>query len=212
MRCTAAILLLAGMLPGAVVVDRIAVIVGKHVIKASDIDQDLRVTEFLNRQPFDMTVQARRQSAERLIDQEIIRQEIINGGYERAKDSEAEALEKQLAHDRFEASQARLREALARYGLHEEELRSRLLWQLTVLRFIDERFRPGVFVSDDQVLAYSDQHQSELRKHNPKASYEALQSKIRNILEGEQINRNFDDWLKEARQRYRIEYKQEAFE
>jgi len=34
----------------AVVLDRIAVIVGKHVIKTSDIDVDLRLTAFLNRE------------------------------------------------------------------------------------------------------------------------------------------------------------------
>lgn len=68
------------LLQGAIVLDRIAVIVGKHVIKKSDIDRDLRVTEFLNRQPLSLISTVKRQSAERLIDQEIIRQEIITGG------------------------------------------------------------------------------------------------------------------------------------
>jgi hypothetical protein len=42
------ILLFCGVLAGAVVIDRIAVIVGKHAIKSSNIGRDLRVTQFLN--------------------------------------------------------------------------------------------------------------------------------------------------------------------
>lgn len=34
---------------GAIILDRIAVIVGNRVIKTSDIDRDIRLTAFLNR-------------------------------------------------------------------------------------------------------------------------------------------------------------------
>ena len=39
-----------------------------------------------------------------------------------------------------------MRQDLNQYGVTEDELHDALLWQLTVLRFIDERFRPGVMV------------------------------------------------------------------
>jgi hypothetical protein len=196
----------------AVMLDRIAVVVGKHVIKTSDIQRDLRVTAFLNRQSLDLTPQAKRQAAERLIDQEIIRQEIVTGEYRRPPESEAAALEKQLADDRYGGSQARVDQDLARYGLSEQQLRSQLLWQLTVLQFIDQRFRPEVYVSDEEVRAYYDQHQAELRKQHPADSaFEALQGQIRQILEGEQINQKFTAWLEEARKRAHIDYRQEAF-
>lgn len=205
-------LVAASLAYSAVILDRIAVIVGNHVIKTSDIQRDLRVTAFLNRQSLALTAQAKRQSAERLIDQEIIRQEILTGEYRRPPESEAGALEKQLIHDRFGDSEARLRQDLARYGLSEEQLRSQLLWQLTVLQFIDQRFRPEVYVSDEEVRAYYDQHQAELRKQHPENStFDALKEQIRQLLEGEQINQKFLAWLDEARKRYHIEYKQEAF-
>lgn len=197
---------------GAVILDRLAVIVGKHVIKLSDIDRALRVTDFLNREPLDLSAKAKRQAAERLIDQEIIREEIIKSGYRRPPESEATRLEEQIVHDRYGGSDALLRQALAHYGLTEDQLHEQLLWQLTVLQFIDQRFRPGVYVSDDQVRAYYDQHLAELRRENPKDnSLETLQPKIRNLLEGEQINKDFADWLQEERKDHRIEYKQEAF-
>jgi peptidyl-prolyl cis-trans isomerase SurA len=213
MRFAIAPLFLSSLLQGAIVLDRVAVIVGKHVIKTSDIERDLRVTEFLNGEELKLSPEARRQSAERLIDQETIRQEIITGGYRRAADQEADALEKQLLKDRFGGAAARLREKLGRYGLSEEQLREQLLWQITVLRFIDQRFRPGVYVADEDARAYYQQHLTELRRqYTGDSSFETLQSKVRSLLEGERINQNFTEWLEQARKRYRIEYRQEAFE
>src|SRR5579864_7300668 len=164
----ASLLLLAGICQATVVLDRIAVIVGKHVIKTSDIERDLRLTDFLNRARLDLGPAARRQAAERLIDQEIIRQEIVTGQYKRPADSEAESLETNFRQDRFGGSELHLREALRRYDLNEQQLQSQFLWQLTVLRFIDERFRPGVLVTDEEIRAYYDQHLSELQREYPR--------------------------------------------
>jgi hypothetical protein len=206
------LLMIASTSSAVVVLDRMAVIVGKHVIKTSDIDWDLRVTEFLNRRPLNVSSTAKRQSAERLIDQEIIRQEIVTGNYRRPPDSDAAALVNNLRRDRFGGSDVKMREELQRYGITEDQLRAQLLWQLTVLRFIDERFRPAVIVSDDEVHAYYNQHLADLRRQYPgDSSFEALEPKIRSLLEGERINESFNQWLEGARKRARIEYRQEAF-
>ena len=195
----------------SVVLDRIAVIVGKRVIKTSDIDADLRLTAFLNREPVRTDTDNKRKSAERLIDQEIIRQEIISGGFRRPAESQAAGLEGQLTRDRFGGSEARLRAELTRYGLSENDLREQLLWQLTVLNFIEQRFQAATAVTDEDVRSYYDQHLADLRRQNPQASsYEALEQQIRKILEGERVNQSFNQWLGQARSRYRIEYKQEA--
>jgi hypothetical protein len=171
------LLLALGSARGAVVIDRIAVIVDKRVIKLSDIQRDLRVTAFLNREPLRINSDAMHKSAERLIDQGLIAEEIARGGYASASESDADAMLKQLERDRFGASEARLRQELVRYGLSESQLREELLWQLTVLRFIDDRFRPGVPCGDEAA-----------------------------------VDKNFDDWLAEARKRAHIEYRQEAFQ
>ncbi len=213
MRRFVLLLMIASVSSAVVVLDRMAVIVNKHVIKTSDIDWDLRVTEFLNREPLNFSPQAKRQSAERLIDQEIIRQEIVTGNYRRPPDSDAAALLAQLRRDRFGESDLRMREALQRYGITEDQLREQLLWQLTVLSFIDQRFRPAVVVTDEEVRAYYDQHLAELRRQYPDDnSFEALGPKIRSLLEGQRINESFNQWLEQARKRARIEYKQEAFQ
>jgi hypothetical protein len=187
------------------VIDRIAVVVSKHVIKASEIDLDLRVTAFLNREPLRIDGAAKKASAERLIDQQIIRTELASGGYSRASDADVNAMLGQIRKT-YGNSESRLRQALREYGLTEEQLRAQLLWQLTVLSFIEQRFRPGVLVTDEEVRGYYDQHRAQF-----KGDFESSAAQIRSILEGEQINRQFEQWLTEARKRNTIEYREEAF-
>ena len=203
----------AYLLGGAVVIDRVAIIVGSRVVKISDIDRDLRVSQFINREPIDISLTAKRKVAERLITQELIRQEIRNGGYSQPTEQDVKAFVKRLQLDRFKGSEAQFRSELARYGLTEDQLRQYLLWQLTVLRFIDERFRPGVLVTDEDVKSYYDTHRAELQKANPKNnSLEALDPKIRETLSGERVNQNLEEWLDQTRRRTRIQYREAAFQ
>ena len=60
--CCSVVMVASG---NSVVLDRIAVIVGKRVIKTSDIDVDLRLTAFLNREPVRTDPDNKRRSAER---------------------------------------------------------------------------------------------------------------------------------------------------
>jgi hypothetical protein len=204
---------LAGALESAVVVDRMAVIVDKHVIKSSDIYRDLGATEFLNREQPNFSADARHKSADRLIEQAIIRDEISRGGYRWAASADADALLNKIGQDRFGGSSVRLRAELSRYGLSEDELRAQLLWQLTVLRFIDQRFRNGVLITDEEVRTYYDQHLADLKREYPQdSSYKALEPKIRASLEGERINQNFVESIDAARKRAHVRYLQGAFE
>lgn len=213
MRRIALLLFVAGCLGSAVVVDRIAVIVNKKAIKLSDIERDLRVTQFLNAEPPKAGPETRRRAAERLIDQSILREDIANANFKWASKAEADALFAKMRQDLFGGSPARLRTALSQYSLNEEELRAHLLWQLTVLRYIDQRFRSGVLITDEEVRAYYDQHLAELKRENPRnSSFEALAPKIRESLEGERVNQNFVESMEQSRRRNRIQYMEGAFE
>jgi hypothetical protein len=212
MRTSIALLLIA-LSTRAEVIDRIAVIAGNTVIKTSDIARELRVATFLNREPPATTSAARRKAAERLIDQAIIREQIQRGGYTMPADQEADSVLQQLKRDRFANSDTRMRQELSRYNLTLEQLKQHLLWQLAVLRFIDQRFRPGVMVSDEEVRDYYDKRTADLRRQFPQATtFEALEPKIRASIEGERVDKNFDQWLVDTRKRTSIEYKKEAFQ
>jgi hypothetical protein len=209
-----ALLVLLCCLPAAaVVIDRIAVIVGRHVIKTSDVDRDLRVTEFLNREPLNTTVEVKRKSAERLIEQTVIREEMEKGGYARSSADEVDGMVRRILTETFSGSDAQMRAELSRYGLTEAQLRLQLEWQLDVLKFMDERFRPAVLVSDDETRDYYNQHRAELERQFPQAkTFEAMEPKIRASLEGERMNQSFDQWIAAARKRDRIVYRPEAFQ
>lgn len=189
-----------------VTVDRIAIIVGGHAIKTSDIDRDMRATEFLNDQPLDLGPDAKKQAAQRLIDQQLIRHELNAGGYQRPSESEAAADLSQIRNDRFGGSAQRFEQALQHYGLTEDELRVRLLWQLTVLSFIDQRFRPGVLISDQDLHNYYDQHRAELERQYGNKDFTALEPKIRQTVAEQQINQQFFAWLDERRKDTKVQF------
>lgn len=208
---TAALSLLAFDSPATVVLDRIAVVVGRRVIKTSDIDRDLRLTAFLNREPLVMNAVSKKKAADRLVDQQIIREEIATGEYARASDGDAAALLNKIRSDRFAGSDPRMRAELSRYGLTEPEIQGELLWQLTVLKFIDERFLPGVLISDTDIQKYYDEHLAELKRQYPRNyTLTALEPKIRQLLEGQQTNQQFETWLDEARKQTSIKFHEEA--
>lgn len=206
------LLAVACLAQSAVLLDRVAVIVGNRVIKTSDVDLAIRAAAFLNGSALDLSLQAKKEAADRLVDQEIIRKAFESGDYSLPSSQEVDAFIRGVVKQRFR-SDAEYAEALSRYGLTDSQMRTVLAWQLTVLRFIDERFRPGVFVSDQDVAEYYQQHKTELEGQNPGLStLDELTPKIRETLEGERINQQFFSWLADQRKQQHIEYREGAFQ
>jgi hypothetical protein len=170
------------------VVDRVAVIVGNQVITASEVEEEVRVTEFENQEPLDLAAAKRREAAERLIDQLLIRNEIELEGVQEPPAGEGDELLEKFRRSRF-ASQAQLDAALGKYGITRDELKQHLLWQATAVRFVDFRFRvPGA-------LAVPAPQSQGPGTSPPAASSDDLET-----------------WLKDARSQVHIEFKQEAFQ
>ena len=202
----AIVLVLGCLIASGVIIDRIAILVGNSIVKDSDIDRDLRVTSFLNNQPLDLGAKARKTAANRLIDQIFIRKEIEIGDYPVATRREADAQLDQLISNRFK-TEAALQEALRRYGITPPDLRSHFLWQLTVLRFIDTRFKPAVLVSDADIEAYYKLHAAAFReKHPAQSSLEEVRSEVSDILVGQRVDKVFFAWLDEQRKQAKIKY------
>jgi parvulin-like peptidyl-prolyl isomerase len=196
----------------AEIIDRIAVTLDNQVITASEITLEIHLTEFLNGDPLDFTPAARRKAADRLIEQKLVRREMQLGQYTQPSLEEVGPMLQQIQAQRFHGAKE-YHQALVKYGISEDELKAHLLWQLSLLRFIDVRFRPGVQVTDDEIRAYFDQHLSELEKQAPagKVTLDDVQDQIRRILTNQGVDRQLDDWLAEVRKRTRIEFHQEAF-
>jgi hypothetical protein len=76
----------------AVIVDRVAATVGIKVITDSEIDLRIRLTAFQNDEKPDLSLIARRQAVERLIDQKLVEREMDVGHYPRLAAARGEAL------------------------------------------------------------------------------------------------------------------------
>lgn len=204
-QCGFLLLLFAPFARPAVLLDRIAVIVGRTPILDSDITTDIRVTAFLNRTPLDFSPASRKQSAGRLIDQVIIRQQIQLGGFPIATRAETDSFLTSIEHSRA-ASVSQFRSALSSYGISEPVLRDRLHWQLTILRFIDAMFRPQVVVSETDIENFYESHRAALSFK----SIAQVRPAIVETITGERINTLFDAWLETNRKSARIVFLESA--
>jgi hypothetical protein len=196
----------------AAIIDRIAVSVGNRVITATDLDREIRITAFLNNAKPDFSAANKRKTAERMVDQTLIRSEIEISRYLLPTAGEVDAALKALK-DRY-PDEAAYRGALSQHGISEDELRTMLLWQLTLVRFIDARFRPGIQISAEQIQKYFNEHvRPSLEQAHPgkPASLDDYREGIEQTLTGEAANQQVEQWLKDARGRTRIDYHEEVF-
>ena len=171
------------------VVDRVAVVVGGQVITESELLREVRLTEFMNGEPLDLSPEKRRVAAERLVDQQLIRKEMEIGSYPPPSPQEAEAMLRKFRQEHY-PSVAQFRAALEKYALTEEELKQHLLWQLAAMRFTDQRFH----------VLTAGTPQSADRQSADRASKEPS------------VDEQMDAWLKQQRANTRIQFKKGAFE
>jgi uncharacterized protein YqeY len=182
-----------------------AVVVGTRVIKDSDIERDIRLTDFLNGDKLDLSSAARRKAAQRLIDQALIRQEVDTGRYTAPSAGEIESFLKQVKSHR---------DTLQSYGITQQELDSQVRWQITVLHFIEQRFRPAVLVSDQEIQDHYRAHTAEFRdaKTGKIPPVDDVRDQIQDILAGPKVTKEFEDWLDRTRKRTTIEYREASLE
>jgi hypothetical protein len=206
------ILLLACSLHGEVI-DRIAVSVGNQVITQSDIEREIRITAFLNGEPPDFSPRNKRATAGRLVDQLLVRSELESSGYPMPSAAEADAALRTLK-SHF-PSEAAYRRALSAADISENELQDRLAWQLTLVRFIDVRFRPGIQISEEAIRNYFNEHLRTLAAEahpGSKPSLDTYHDEIEQTLISQAANQQVEQWLSQARKRARIEYREDAFQ
>lgn len=176
----------AAMASAADVVDRVAVVVGKEVLTQSEVEEALRVTEYINGEPLDLSAARRRAAAERLVDQQLLRNEMAAMHFAMPTASETNTVFEEFVRRRGAGDHA----GLERYGVTQDQLREQLGWQLAVLRFTDVRFRSDVVAANDSAGASSADRQ---------------------VPGAETVDQQMENWLKEARANTRIVFEPEAF-
>src|SRR5260370_8741505 len=130
---------MAAAQPAELPVDRVAVVIGKRVVTESEVIENLRIAELINGEPLDLSPNKRKEEAERLIDQELLRNEMRLTNFAMPTPAEAESVLRQFIGKRFAAKDA-YQAALKTYDTTEEELKQLLACQLALLRFTEQRF------------------------------------------------------------------------
>jgi len=212
-RWTVLLLAIAPALFGDII-DRIAVSVGNRVITTSDLDREIRVNAFLEGVKPDFTPAGKRATAERMVEQKLIRRELETSRY-----PVSEAAEVEPALEEFKKKQPGSEEdyqrTLASYGITDQDVKNELFWQRTLLAFIEVRFRPGIQVSDQEIRDYFDSVVAPAaRSAHPgqPLALEDYRDQVEQTLAGKRVDQELDQWLKEARKRTEIVFHEEVFQ
>jgi hypothetical protein len=203
------LLFLQFLSPSAVfseIIDKIVITVANQVITQSQIDDEIRVTAFLNREKVDLSADARKQAAARLVEQALIKREMDISHYPLPELSDAgESLEALKA---TYSTESEFQNALQASGITAGELTLRLWWQLTLLRFIDYRFRPGIQIPTADVQAYYRRQVSEWEQKGTKPipTLDESRDQIEEILTQQRIDQALEQWMNDTRKQVTIHY------
>ena len=148
------LLLLFALAARAELIDRIAVSVGNRVITQSDLERQIRVIAFQNGVKPDLSPANKRAVADKMIEQKLIQRELENTRYPMPAASELAPAIEEFKKTHF-PDDAAYQRALAEYHITEQDLLDVLLWERTLLRFIQIRFESGVLVTDQEAADYA---------------------------------------------------------
>ena len=190
----------------AEIIDRIAVTVDKRVVTETEILRQIRITAFLNGEQPDTTAAGKRATAERLVEQILIRRELETTRYASEVSGSTEAYEELIR--KFPSREA-YDKALAKYGVSDADIREALGWQSTLLDFIETRFRPGIQIPASEIREYYDTQAALNPGKLP--PFEQAKDDIEKIIMQQRVDNALDRWLGQARLQSRIRYTQEVF-
>jgi len=206
----AALLVAAAFLPAAraEVIDRIVATVNGHIILQSDWDDALRYEALLNgRALSEFTAEDRRAVLDRLIDQELLGEQMKSAAFQHCTAAEAAA---RLAEARKQYAEAASDEGwqavLARLQLAEKDLLTRVQTQIDLMRLVDAHLRPGVQIDSKTIEAYyRDKFVPQLKQSGAgEVSLADVRGKIRELLTEEKVNELLVSWLQTLRSESKV--------
>jgi hypothetical protein len=147
-----------------------------------------------------------------MIEQKLIRRELETNRYPEPSRSDV-ALKVEAFRRANYKDDAEYRQALAGYEISEQDLEDQILWQNTLLLFIEVRFRPGVQVSDEEIRDYFEKTvkaAADAAHPGEPVSLEDYRDKIEQTIAEPRLLREVDRWLAEMRRRTEIIYHDET--
>lgn len=186
--------------------DRIVATVNDHVILQSDWDDEVRFEALMSgRTPDDVTLEQRKAALDRLIDQDLLRDQM------RMTDLKAagvEAIKNQI--DGLRNDQVREHPGqswamtLSQYHLTEKVIENHVAGEIEQLQLVDLRFRPSIQISSPEIEKYyREQILPKLPASDPPSLDDAA-PKIKEILIQEKINQLLNSWLETLRSQAQV--------
>jgi hypothetical protein len=204
-RLISILLVVTPLLRGGEVLDRIIATVNGHAILESDWNDELRYECFMSgRSIRDLSAEDRRAAFERLIDQELLRDQMASDFKPVATEkvnAQLNQLKQQYAHDHNGQVWT---DALSSYGTSESELAAHIAIELNSLRLVDERLRPSIQIDAAEIQDY---YNKQLLPKLPKDQHISLQEatpKIRELLVEQKMNELLNSWLQSLRSQAQI--------
>ena len=198
----------------AEIIDRIAVSVGNRVITETDLNREIRVVAFQDGVKPDFSPAGKRATAERMVEQVLIRRELEISRYPVPTAAEVAPVLEAFKKAHLPQDEAYQR-ALADYGIADQDVKDLLLWQRTLLLFIEVRFQSGVQVTGQDIQDYFDKvvkPAAEAAHPGQPIDLEDYRDQIEQTLTGQRADRQMDTWLKEARSHTEIVFHDEVLQ
>lgn len=199
---------------GVELIDRVAVSVGTTVITESELLEHLRIRALLEGTPLQLDGDSKRDAADRLIQQALIRREIETTRYAIPEAAMAQPLVAAFKVSRFHDNAGEYQAALKKAEVTEAEVLASFLWQLTVLRFIEFRFRPGIQIAAEDIRDYYEKKflpEWRSRSKDAPPSAEDAASAVEETLLQQRIDNQLDRWISLTRTQVSIRYREEVF-
>jgi hypothetical protein len=197
----------------AVVLDRVIAVVNNQAILSSDVDDEMRLA-VLDPGRAGMGVLTPQRALEQLISRALIQQQIRQEDTQATEPTQAE-IDARLIEIRKEVpacvhlncvSDAGWKAFLAAHELTPARVQSYLRFRIQILRFIEERFRQGIRITQEEIATYyKETLLPQYATGEAIPILEEVSPRIQEILLQQQVNALFDGWLKNLRKQGDVE-------
>jgi SurA N-terminal domain len=183
------------------VVDRVVTKVNGHPILQSDWEQEVAFEAFSNaRDPDSFTAAERNAALDRLIDQELLREQVRPSQPAPADEVAARIAEVRQLHPEC-ATEEGWRAKLQRYGFTQSALEKHLGDQIRLMKLVEDRLRPSIQIDQAAVESY---YHDRLLPEMTRAGSSAMPltevfGRIKDLLAEQKMNELLSGWLTSLR-------------
>jgi hypothetical protein len=198
---TALILALAPSSVGSQIVDRVVTSVNGHVVLQSDWEQEVAIEAFSNaRDPDSFTSAERNAALNRLIDRELLREQLRPSQPAPLEQVAARVAEVRKLHPDCTTDDG-WRAKLQRYGLTQSALEKRFAEQIQLMRLVEDRLRPSIQIDQQAVETYyHDQLLPDMKRAGSVAApLTEVFGRIKDLLAERKMNELLSGWLASLR-------------